>query len=55
MNTALAQQIAHAAAQQSQPGSDMHASAEYRKHLAQALLTRALLSAYQDSLIAQAA
>jgi carbon-monoxide dehydrogenase medium subunit/2-furoyl-CoA dehydrogenase FAD binding subunit len=55
MTTALAQQIAHAAAQQSQPGSDMHASAEYRKHLAQALLTRALLSAYQESLIAQAA
>jgi carbon-monoxide dehydrogenase medium subunit/2-furoyl-CoA dehydrogenase FAD binding subunit len=55
MTPELAQHIAHAAAQQSQPGSDMHASAEYRKHLAQALLTRALLSAYQESLNAQAA
>ena len=51
----LAQQVAHAAAQQSQPGSDMHASAEYRKHLAQALLARALLSAFQESLRGQAA
>lgn len=50
MSPALAQQVAHEAAQQTQSGSDMHASAAYRKHLAQALLTRALLSAYQESL-----
>ena len=51
----LAKEVAHAAAQQSQPGSDMHASAEYRKHLAQALMTRALMSAYAQSLGVQAA
>jgi CO/xanthine dehydrogenase FAD-binding subunit len=51
----IAQNVAQAAAQQSQPGSDMHASAAYRKHLAQALLTRALLSAYQESVSTQAA
>lgn len=45
----LAAQVAHAAAQNSQPGNDMHASAEYRKHLAAALLTRALMSAYAQA------
>jgi CO/xanthine dehydrogenase FAD-binding subunit len=45
----LAKQVAHTAAQSSQPGSDMHASADYRKHLAEALLTRALMTAYRQS------
>ena len=51
----LAKQVAHSAAQRTQPGNDMHASAEYRKHLAQTLMTRALMSAYQQSLGVQAA
>ena len=55
LTPAMAKDIAHAAAQQSQPGSDMHASAEYRKHLAQALMTRALMNAYEQSLGVQAA
>ena len=39
----LAKDVAHAAAQQCDPGSDMHASAGYRRHLAAALLSRVLL------------
>jgi CO/xanthine dehydrogenase FAD-binding subunit len=45
----LAAHIAHNAAQNSQPGNDMHASAAYRKHLAAALMTRALMSAYAQA------
>ncbi len=45
----LAQATAHQAAQTSQPGSDMHATAAYRKHLAEILLSRALLSAYAQA------
>jgi CO/xanthine dehydrogenase FAD-binding subunit len=49
LTTELAKHIAFEAAQNTQPGSDMHASADYRKHLAQALLTRALLGAFQQA------
>ena len=41
----LAKDVAHAAAQACDPGSDMHASADYRRHLAAALLARVLLQA----------
>jgi carbon-monoxide dehydrogenase medium subunit/2-furoyl-CoA dehydrogenase FAD binding subunit len=41
----LVKEVAHAAAQTSDPGSDMHASADYRRHLAAALLARVLLQA----------
>jgi carbon-monoxide dehydrogenase medium subunit/2-furoyl-CoA dehydrogenase FAD binding subunit len=45
----LAKHIAFEAAQNTQPGNDMHASADYRKHLAQALMTRALWGAYRQA------
>jgi len=45
LNAALAKDVAHAAAQTCDPGNDMHASADYRRHLAAVLLTRALLEA----------
>ena len=41
----LVKEVAHAAAQTCDPGSDMHASADYRRHLAAALLARVLLQA----------
>jgi CO/xanthine dehydrogenase FAD-binding subunit len=42
ITASLARDVAHAAAQQTSPGSDMHADAAYRQHLAQVLLTRIL-------------
>ena len=42
---ALAQEVAQAAARECDPGSDMHASAEYRRHLAAVLLARVLQQA----------
>jgi carbon-monoxide dehydrogenase medium subunit/2-furoyl-CoA dehydrogenase FAD binding subunit len=45
MTPALAQELAHAAAQQCDPGSDMHASADFRRHLAATLLARVLVKA----------
>jgi CO/xanthine dehydrogenase FAD-binding subunit len=42
---ALAQELAQAAAQQCDPGSDMHASADFRRHLAATLLARVLVQA----------
>jgi CO/xanthine dehydrogenase FAD-binding subunit len=44
----LAQEIALAAAQECDPGSDMHASVEFRRHLAAVLLSRVLRQAAQD-------
>lgn len=41
----LVQEVAQAAARECDPGSDMHASAEYRRHLAVVLLSRVLLQA----------
>ena len=49
MKADTAKQVARQAAQLSQPGSDMHASGAYRKHLAAVLLTRALLDAYAQA------
>ena len=45
----LARDIAEAAAECSEPGSDTHADAEYRRHLAAVLLRRALLGAAAKS------
>ncbi|MCS6891956.1 MAG: FAD binding domain-containing protein [Rhodovarius sp.] len=42
---ALAREVAQAAAARTEPGSDTHADAEYRRHLAAVLLRRALLRA----------
>ena len=44
----LARDIAEAAAERSEPGSDTHADAEYRRHLAAVLLRRALLRAVRQ-------
>jgi CO/xanthine dehydrogenase FAD-binding subunit len=41
----LAHEVAQAAARECDPGSDMHASAEYRRHLAAILLARVLQQA----------
>ncbi len=41
--------VAHAAAAESEPGSDLHASAEYRRHLARVLAARALRDAYKNA------
>ena len=51
----LARDIAEAAADRSEPGSDTHADAEYRRHLAAVLLRRALLRAGAASTPALAA
>lgn len=45
MTAAVALQVAHDAARETEPSSDMHASADYRRHLAQVLLSRVLLQA----------
>ena len=42
ITAALAQDIAHAAAQRTQPGSDLHAAADYRRELGTVLLARVL-------------
>lgn len=47
MNAGIAKEIAHMALQQTEPGSDLHASADYRRHLGVVMLTRALLQAGQ--------
>ena len=39
----LASQIAHDAAKRCQPGTDVHADAAYRRHIATVLLTRVLM------------
>lgn len=48
MTPQLADDIANAAAEQSEPGGDMHGSAQYRRHLAAVLLSRSLLQAQRD-------
>lgn len=45
MTPALAQELAQAAVRECDPGSDLHASAEYRRDLATTLLARALQQA----------
>ncbi|NUZ07298.1 FAD binding domain-containing protein [Piscinibacter koreensis] len=39
---ALADEVAHACAARTEPGADLHADAEYRRHLATVMLTRAI-------------
>lgn len=45
-----AAEVAHAALQQTEPGSDLHASADYRRHLGVVMLKRVLLKAAQTRL-----
>jgi carbon-monoxide dehydrogenase medium subunit/2-furoyl-CoA dehydrogenase FAD binding subunit len=45
MSSDLADEIAHTAAKDCEPGNDMHASAAYRRHLASVLLARVLMQA----------
>lgn len=45
----LAQDLAQAAAKESNPGSDIHGTAEYRRHLAGVLLARVLQQAAQEA------
>ena len=47
MTDALAREVAAAAARLCNPGSDMHASADYRRHLATVLVERVLLQSAQ--------
>lgn len=49
MTPALAQDLAHTAAKESNPGSDIHGTAEYRRHLAVVLLARVLQQAAQEA------
>ena len=44
--------LAHAAVALCEPGGDMHASAQYRRHLAQVLLPRVIQQAHQNALTA---
>ncbi|MDP3085829.1 MAG: FAD binding domain-containing protein [Rubrivivax sp.] len=50
LTPALAEDVAHSAAAESDPGNDMHASAGYRRHLAAVLLARALQVAANDAM-----
>jgi CO/xanthine dehydrogenase FAD-binding subunit len=46
---AVVQSVAHDAAAMLDPGGDTHASAQYRRHLAEVLAARVLRSAYEDA------
>jgi len=50
MTSDLAQEVAHVAASECDPGSDMHATAEFRRHLASVLLSRVLLQASNEAI-----
>lgn len=45
IDPSVAQEVAHCAAMQTEPGSDLHADAAYRRHLAAVMLARALQKA----------
>ena len=47
IDAASAREVAHAAMQETEPGSDLHADAEYRRHLGVVMLSRVLLQAAQ--------
>lgn len=47
IDAALARDLANSALSQTEPGSDLHADAEYRRHLGVVMLTRVLLQAAQ--------
>ena len=49
LDDAAVQDAARAAAAETEPGSDLHASAEYRRHLARVLAARALRGAYENA------
>jgi len=49
LDDAVVKEAANAAAAESEPGSDLHASAEYRRHLAGVLGTRALQEARESA------
>jgi CO/xanthine dehydrogenase FAD-binding subunit len=49
LEKAALRDVAHDAAATLEPGSDTHASADYRRHLAGVLITRVLQSAYDDA------
>lgn len=49
LSPAMAREVAQAAARECDPGSDMHAGADYRRHLAAVLLARVLLQAQSDA------
>ena len=54
IDTALAEAIAREALGQTSPGSDLHADAEYRRHLGTVMLKRVLLKAARSSATAAA-
>jgi CO/xanthine dehydrogenase FAD-binding subunit len=49
LDDAVLQDVAHDAANELNPGGDLHASAGYRKHLAAVLVIRVLRAAYEDA------
>jgi len=49
LDEATMQEAANAASAECEPGSDLHASAEYRRHLAGVLAARALRGAYENA------
>jgi CO/xanthine dehydrogenase FAD-binding subunit len=49
LEKAALRDVAHDAVAMLEPGSDTHASADYRRHLAGVLITRVLQSAYDDA------
>jgi CO/xanthine dehydrogenase FAD-binding subunit len=49
IDAGAAREVAHAAARRCDPGSDMHAGADYRREMAATLLERALLQASQEA------
>jgi CO/xanthine dehydrogenase FAD-binding subunit len=48
INASVAAEVAQTALQQTDPGSDLHADADYRRHLGAVMLTRVLLKAAQS-------
>jgi CO/xanthine dehydrogenase FAD-binding subunit len=51
LNEELIRETVQRAAAESEPGSDLHASAEYRRHLAGVLLARALRGSFEKALL----
>jgi CO/xanthine dehydrogenase FAD-binding subunit len=49
LDEAVVRDVAEAAAATCEPGSDLHASAQYRRHLARVLVARALRGAYESA------
>ena len=49
VDDAIVNDAAHAAATETEPGSDLHASAEYRRHLAEVLAGRVLRAAHEKA------